>query len=468
MANRTDTCLSPSNSAVRLSEAGLFLGPDVLLMRRTEGDPRNPLALDDRERLTALLSIVARRPVGLDLSRHVEAASEIWQRGDKALAQIRLAVSPLPRLVDLGDAERLRLAAQCLDEGMAPDRLMKELGLGQVTAEARKYNENHVAAGNGRASGRFASRSGESVAYLSPSAIAAFLRGQTSSILDPNLSPTLIARLAAFAARFAGPTAVLGTLLIPTPNSGGVTEGTLPSADDIRFRHDGPEGLLALAYKLADGSEVRVQAESRGGVFIDPKTATAIGRDLGEQLALDLPALHLALATALKAEHKEVPKAWAATDEDEPKLCKKPVPDKPHGASEPARRYERDLHRRVNPLAPIPDGYAIRIWDKVLHRFVHFDDCFRYAGDLVDGDMKKGDLADAKGKRKEYLYSKEWARTMKEDAEQAKIQLRVADSLCVSLKWYYAEKGAADAARAYFAAHGLGRIIIGHMPPSQR
>lgn len=148
---------------------------------------------------------------------------------------------------------------------------------------------------------------------------------QTSSILDPNLPPTLIARLAAFAARFAAPTAVLGTLLIPTPNSGGVTEGTLPGTDGVRFRHDGPAGLLALAYKLTDGSEVRVRAESRHGLFIDPKTATAIGRDLGEQLALDLAALHLVLAAALQAEHKERPKPWAAIDEDEPKLCPAPV-----------------------------------------------------------------------------------------------------------------------------------------------
>lgn len=87
---------------------------------------------------------------------HVEAATEFWQRSDKALAQIRLAVSPLPRQVDVADVERLRLAAQSLDDGITPDRLMKGPGLGQATTEAPKYNENHMPAGNGRASVRFA------------------------------------------------------------------------------------------------------------------------------------------------------------------------------------------------------------------------------------------------------------------------------------------------------------------------
>ena len=102
--------------------------------------------------------------------------------------------------------------------------------------------------------------------------------------------------LARFAARFSVPTAVLGALFIPTPNSGGVTQGTLPDAPDIRFRRDGPAGTLRLATTLADGSERVALARNQRGVYLDVRTREPLGRDFGEQLYLDLAAVQAALA----------------------------------------------------------------------------------------------------------------------------------------------------------------------------
>lgn len=459
--------LSPVAS-IHISDVGLILDKSTVLMRRVRSDARSSLAFaEDRDRLLALLSIVARGPVASDMLHHIEAASHHWQRGDKALANLRLVFSGLPYLGDPADADRLKLAAHCLDSGLSPRALMTELGLDTTALDVIKYDPDQprVPAGSGRASGQFGPGTGAE-AFVAPAAAA--LRSAATSLLDPSLDPALLSRFALLASRLAMPVAILGALLIPTPNSGGVTTGTLPGAKDIRFLRDGPEGILVLATTLADGTDIQVRTESRRGLYVDPTTGSAIGRNLGEQLYLDLAAVHLVLGTEMQAAHKEVPKAWAAIDEDEPKLCPAPTPDTPHHASDRALDYEDDVHARVNPLVPLPRGFGVRVWNASLGRYVYFDDCFRYAGDLIDGNMKIGDLVEAKGPRKEYLYSHEWARSMAEDYTQAVTQAKTADERGVRLKWFYAEKGAADAARKFFEGKGLTSIVVAHMPPKIR
>ena len=63
-----------------------------------------------------------------DLSRHVGEAFAHWRRGDRALANIRLAFARIPRLGDYASAYRLFLAEELLDAGLSPAALMKGLG----------------------------------------------------------------------------------------------------------------------------------------------------------------------------------------------------------------------------------------------------------------------------------------------------------------------------------------------------
>ena len=121
------------------------------------------------------------------------------------------------------------------------------------------------------------------------------------------------------------------------------------------------------------------------------------------------------------------------------------------------------MHERVNPLAPIPNGFAIKLPDPATGEPVFLDDCFRYAGDLVDGDIKAGDFAEAKGPAKAFLYSRSWS--LDDDVKQAAKELRAANQRGVGLKWYYAEPHAAAIARQAFIDHGLTKIVVGIMPP---
>lgn len=153
------------------------------------------LALEeDRERLLALLSIAARRSIMTkDTLRHIEAASRVWDSGDKALANLRLAFARLPRLDGAADAYRLWLAETLLDDGFLPYKLMKELRLDPAALDLLKYDENQprVPAGNGRESGRWGpGGGGTSAAPISLILTELrFLRRGSSRNLQPRHSP---------------------------------------------------------------------------------------------------------------------------------------------------------------------------------------------------------------------------------------------------------------------------------------
>lgn len=105
----------------------------------------------------------------------------------------------------------------------------------------------------------------------------------------------------------------------------------------------------------------------------------------------------------------------------------------------------------------------------VTARPVYFDDCFRDTGDLVDGDMKKGDLVDAKGEEYEHLLSIDGVgdSVMGKLLGRARQQTNVTNAMGRGLKWYFAEKGAADTVRERFQREGYGNITIAVLPPSR-
>lgn len=223
-----------------------MLGRGTVLARMAVMRSGRPcLAVEaDQSRLLALLAAVYGRQVDPSVVKPITRASLQWQRGEKANAHIELAFARFPRLQSEEDAFRLFLADDLLAQGMTPDHLVQKLGFDLVLL---KYDSNQprVPSGNGRESGRWTSDShgsggwspdnnvrsgGENNAFLGPVAGALERLGAQSFLAEAG--PSLIRALAAFAARFSAPVAVLGALFIPMPNSGGVTEGTLPDAPE--------------------------------------------------------------------------------------------------------------------------------------------------------------------------------------------------------------------------------------------
>ena len=143
---------------VELTDDGLVGGAGSTFIRmRKSASGADELAFDqDGERLIALMSVVANRPLAeADVLPPIQAAARYWQRGDKALANLRLVFTKLPKVSDQTSSCRLALAEHLLDNGVSPRRLLVELGLAAATPYIEKYNPDHVPSGNGRRSGQF-------------------------------------------------------------------------------------------------------------------------------------------------------------------------------------------------------------------------------------------------------------------------------------------------------------------------
>lgn len=457
MAASTQRPRRAVTNALTLTEVGFSMGDDMILMRRING--RIAIS-EDSERCLASLSVLKKEALPAEYLLDLIGAAAHLRDGDVALANLRLVFSRLPAIRTSADADRLAAAIALLDGGMAASDLMKNVGLSDDALNAlEKFDPNQprVPAGNGRASGQWGSASSAEARVVALSAGRGFLRGA---------SPQIVTALTRFAARFSVPTAVLGALFIPTSNSGGVTEGTLPDAPDIAFESDGPAGLLTLSTE-ADGQDATVEARNQGGVFVDVRSGQEIGRDLGGELFLELDAVMDVLQDAHEAQEDEGTKPKAAIDDDEPRLCPAPQKDTPHGSKDAAIAYENDVHFRVNPLAPIPSEFAVRFVNPTTGLAYHFDDCFIFGGDMIDGDMKQGDLVDAKGPGYAFLL------TMNASTKQgitdyfrktANAQLAVVSGTGRRIKWYMAEQSAADIARRLFRDEKLD-ISVSHMPP---
>ena len=134
--------LRPISHNVEINEDGLVLGAGTVLARMYRNNSgAQVLAFDENQpRLFALLATAHGRSPPSDLLTHLESAARFWTRGDKALANIRLAFARLPRLEDRADAYRLFLAESLLDDGMTAESLMKVLGLEPAPSDIAKYD----------------------------------------------------------------------------------------------------------------------------------------------------------------------------------------------------------------------------------------------------------------------------------------------------------------------------------------
>jgi hypothetical protein len=158
----------PIAYAAEIGDDGLVLGAGTILARMTRDSlGERTLDLEEGEdRVIALLAAAHGRPMSADLPRHLGEAFAHWRRGEKALANIRLAFAGIPRLDDCSDAYRLVLAEELLDAGMSAADLMKGLGFDAPRRDLAKYdpNQRRVPAGNGRNSGRWGSGGGDAQA----------------------------------------------------------------------------------------------------------------------------------------------------------------------------------------------------------------------------------------------------------------------------------------------------------------
>lgn len=116
-----------------------------------------------------MLAAAQDRQVSSRAIETIRGASEIWQTGDKALAQIRLAYIGLP-VIDEKGAYRLHLAADLLDKGFSPLLLLKELGLSSSLRALEKYSPDQprVPAGSGRERGRWTSGNAANASMENP------------------------------------------------------------------------------------------------------------------------------------------------------------------------------------------------------------------------------------------------------------------------------------------------------------
>ncbi|MDE1145622.1 MAG: glucosaminidase domain-containing protein [Azospirillaceae bacterium] len=135
-----------------ITAEGLILGAGTLLAKHTAA-AWAPSALEaDAECLLALLAIAYRRPFeGVEASRvlvKVHAAGRALAAGEPVRAAIHLAHAGLGPLPDANAALCLFLAETLLDEGMAPDALMK-LATSKDETIFVKSNPNHRPAGPG-------------------------------------------------------------------------------------------------------------------------------------------------------------------------------------------------------------------------------------------------------------------------------------------------------------------------------
>ncbi|MGP0059378.1 MAG: hypothetical protein ACLPID_08850, partial [Beijerinckiaceae bacterium] len=381
--------------------------------------------------------------------------------------QIELAFARFPRLETSEDAFRLFLAEDLLAKGMTPRRLTRELGF---DPRLLKYDPNEPRGPDGRwiKVGDGAAEVDARSARLSPG-IAIAARG--ASLLG-EASPEVLEALAVLAARFTVATAFLGALLIPTPNPGGISEGEVPGLPGVRYRRDGPTRDLDLTATADDGRKVTVECfRVDDSLYVD-EHGRPVGRLLSSGLYLDADSVATAIREKLYPDQKDESRADAqlALHPEEPKLCPAPEPDRGHGAKVRALDYEDDVHARVNPVLPLGRGMAVKLWNPALGDYVYFEDCFRDHGDLVDGDMKPGDFADAKGPGYEHLlrdndYTNQG--TMDQLFWQAERQTGATRPRGASTKWYFAEEWAADYVRKKFAAD-YSDIIIRYMPARKR
>ncbi len=453
-----------------IQEEGLLLGHGTVLVRmgcNRQGEEMLMLHADEA-RLLALLSAVYGRQISPRVMHHVSRASEQWRRRDKVLAQIELAFARFPRLETRDDAFRLFLAEDLLANGMTPWRLTRALGF---DTELLKYSPDQPrkSAGHGRTSGRWVRvDDGASQADSSSASSAAgtVFAAAAASLIDTP-APAIAGWLTSFALGVVGVTAFFGFLVIPTPNSGGVYEGNVPTLPGARYKFSEPTGELQITATADDGETIALHAHRRdnSGIYYDAK-GRALGRDVGTGLFIDIDAADTGLRAALGIAPREEPdtKPVLPPQSEEPKLCPDPSPDRGKKTKETGddekgfdELYQEYVGSIVNPQIkpPLPADLGYALFNPQSGKLVVFDHC----------QLTTGIMIEAKGHYEDVL-KYDWGRDSltKEFKEQANRQIEAADANGGRpIEWHFYEEKTMEFARQIFEGTGvLPRIKFLH------
>lgn len=457
----------PLSQTVEIDEDGLVLGAGTILARMgRDQSSAQVLAFDeDQPRLFALFAAACGRSPPSDLLAHLESAARFWNRGDKALANIRLAFGRLPRLDDRTDAYRLFLAERLLDEGLSPNALMKIMGLEPAPSDLVKYNPDQprVPAGSGKPSGRWTSGGAEpgqtppKAAAGRPASVGIALPAAgtlAEGLFDSAASAEFLAALGALALR-TGTGAVLGAVFV-WPGKSVFSQGAVPGDPNLRYLFNGDEGTLSFVRQTESGSEtVAVARQGHDGIFYERETGTPVARAIGGSLVFDAASL---ADVAEKTPARASAEAGAAvrSKTDPPQLCPDPGPDVPHGALPRAIAYQAQISALNNPQRPLPPGLAVSLPDPTTGKNVVYDDCRERDGAMIEAkgpgyaDMLQDSFF------RDRILPAQWK-------DQARRQIAASGGR--DIEWFFAEPEAAIAAQKLFSnTSGLEKIKVIYMP----
>jgi hypothetical protein len=179
------------------------------------------------------------------------------------------------------------------------------------------------------------------------------------------------------------------------------------------------EAQLHITYRTADGEQQTFTAQRKGDKFLGPQ-GQVVGVVLpGDNVAIDADAL-----------------PGRPANDNEPKLCPRPQPDK--RTNDKGLEYEAFMRSLVNPFMPTPLGLAFYLPDSA-GQAVEFDDCQQKSGTMVDYKDKYWDML-----RKPGISGS----VMGQFVAQALRQISAAGQR--PIRWYFAEKEAADFVRVRF------------------
>jgi hypothetical protein len=236
--------------------------------------------------------------------------------------------------IGLGAGAELMERAERISDVPATKRLGRESGrfgdlfLDRLDGLAKEYNadEARVPAGS-RGGGEWTS-----------GGMVASAASATASLFETD-SALVSAGLSAIASRLSAPTALLGTLFIPT-NRSPISSGTLPNNSDVSYRFDGDTGTLTLTD--SDGIVLFSGHHGAGGIFRD-SDGNAIGRVVDGALVLDpdaLPGYASSSQPAARSNAGARAQTQTDTDRNEPELCPDPTLENTNGRKERALRYQ--------------------------------------------------------------------------------------------------------------------------------
>lgn len=421
-----------------LNERGAFLGDGTPLL---EKDSIGCWRARARPNLEKSVSRSYGVPANLEWRMgRFEAVARALNKGNRSLAAIILVhaeLPPLPQRIGAHRAATLgsRFSKDGYDVSNEPRIPAGQAGGGEWTDGG---GEGVSAGTNGTTANSGDGKRGRTIA---PVATTVAVGAEASAFLS-GLGRAALVALTELGATLVGPiTLAAGLILIPT-SMGGVSEGTLPDRDDIKYRYD--EGSLSIWRTSADGTGDLIFSgpADQDGLYRDTN-GDVLGRDLGGSIAINAPGM-VAMADAREAERsRDDTQTTSVATTDRPQVCPDPSPDVPHGASPRAIEYQ-------SQVSGLPPGLAVWL------NGVSFDGCR-----TTDGVM-----LEAKGPGYVWALGPDGWRPGYSGGPNAEAQMIQQSEAAANrlVEWHIAEPSVAEYFRQFAQSKGLTNVVVIYTP----